>query len=697
MVEEDARKTVNNLPGTVTGQVVQAGSVRDIHLHPRWEPVVPAQLPSAPSVLPCRDRELAQLDSWRDEALIVVSGPGGIGKTALALHWLHHVRENYPDGQLYVDLGAFDVDGPVPPETVLEWFLSALGLPAEEIPAGLPQREAVFRSVTANRSITLLLDNAVSAAQVRPLLPSTRSGLAVVTSQWRLSGLAMQGRHLDVAHWTVDQSVNALTELVGPDRVSAEPEAARRIASACGGLPIAVATVAARLRTRPRRTFTHEAAALQERSKLLKMSPDGDPSLQSVFDASYAGLTTLAAEVYRLCGLHPAGRFGLDVVAEVSTLSLDEVEDGLDELVDCNLLIEEDQDRLRFHDLLREHALAAARWDTAELERDTLTRNFVEWYLASTIEANDVVHPHRWRLEPRFATDSLTHKTFNDRRAAMRWLEVERQAIRGALSEAERRGWFDLVWRFGDALWGFFLHHRHYDDWIQVQRLAIAAAKHCEHRLAEARLHSQLGYAYAKLGRYQEAITENELALRLAKAEKHGPSIATAISQLGRAARGLNDLDLALGYYRQAAELQERLGIERGVALCRRRAGDVLAQLGRVDEAIVELAAAAEMMARLNDPIQYARTVTVLGSLHGRRGRPAEGLKLLRNALAVVREQESPHYIAETLLSLGDLEAQLGETALSLEHLSEAKGLFEAAQDPRVEAVTSLLADLRSR
>ena len=166
----------NVVTGTAQGPVVQADRVGEVHFHQHVEPPPPHQLPPSSRLFTGRTRELAELDGWRskDEGhplVVVVSGPGGVGKTSLALRWLHDVRPGFPDGRLYVDFDAGDEA--VTPAEVLEWFLAGLGVPAAEIPAELHRRQAAFRSRTADRSISILLDNVISAEQVRPLLPTS--------------------------------------------------------------------------------------------------------------------------------------------------------------------------------------------------------------------------------------------------------------------------------------------------------------------------------------------------------------------------------------------------------------------------------------------------------------------------------------------------------------------------------------------
>lgn len=417
-----------------------------------------------------------------------------------------------------------------------------------------------------------------------------------------------------------------LTELIGARRVSNEPMAADRLATACAGLPIALSMVAARLCTRPRRSLEREAVALEERSRLLRVSTEDSP-LHAVFDASAGQLSSVGRAVYQLCGLLPANGFGSEVITDVAESTAGEIEDGLEELVDVNLLVEDERERFSLHDLVKEHASSCAKENIPELEREMLRKTIVEWYLVMTVNADAVVHPYRWRVSRRYQTDPLPHRRFSQRSAAMSWLEKERTAVRGALWMAVRNEWHDLVWEFCEALWGFFLHHRDYQDWINIQEKGIESAGILGNRLAEARLRSQLGYALAKIGHYQAAIVQNEKAMRLGESEEHDPTVATAWSQIGRAKRGLGELTDALACYRKAAAIQERARIPRGVAMARRRAGDVLARLERFDEAITELLEASRVMRELGDEAQYARTLMVMGPLYQRLNRGDEGLR----------------------------------------------------------------------
>ncbi|MEU5691713.1 tetratricopeptide repeat protein [Actinosynnema sp. NPDC020468] len=673
----------NSMSGTTHGPVVQAGSVGAVHFHQTAKTAVPYQLPPAPRLFSGRRRELAALDGWLadDEPLVaVVSGAGGVGKTSLAARWLHNTRTRFPDGQLYVDLAS--PDGPATPEEVLEWFLLAFGTPAADIPHGLARRQAEFRTVTADRGIALLLDGAVSAAQVRPLLPTSPRSAVVVTSRWRLSGLAADGaRFVEVESFDQDSSLELLERAVG-SRVISEPEAARELAALCGGLPIALSVVGARLATRPRRTLSKEVGTLRSEG-LATLTLDDGVSVEAVLDMSYVGLSERQARVYRLCALHPGSSFGPDAAA--ATTGEDEVEPVLADLVDNNLLTEVSDDRFRYHDLLRLHARRQADWHSTA-ERDDAVRRAVDWYLDRAVAADVVLRPTRHRVGPRFRHPTAP---FADRHEALAWLEDERANLRECCRVADERRWDDLVWQFCEALWGFFLNARHYDDWLAVHRWGVPAAVRAGNRPAEAKLRTQLTYTYAVLGRFAEAEREGSRALEIAEQDGDRQGEAVALTELGGVAQGSGDPGTALTRLRRAREIRADIGTPRAEALCVRRIGEVLGDLGRIGEAVAELTAAGTAMAGLGDRIGQARCLFSIGRIRLGRGEWDDARSALGTALGLVRQAGSPHYEAETLAELGEVAERSGDPATARGHYEEAARLFANAGNPRAATMTA--------
>lgn len=692
----------NIIAGPVSGQVVQAGSIDHVHFHEsRRQQVVPSQLPMMPARFIERDAELATLRRMRadheDRAqLVVLTGPGGMGKTTLALQWLREMGGEFPDGQLYLELHTASRPEPVTPFEALGWFLEALDVPAKRIPADLAQRAALFRSVTATRRLTMCLDNAVSAAQVRALLPGGDQNMVVVTSRSRLTGLAIDGaRFLDVPPLEPADALTLIGKILGADRVATEPDAARAVVDLCGGVPLAVALVVAPLASRTRQSLGRKVDELRtERNRLSAMGVAGDTSVEAVLDPAYLSVGEDARRVYRVCGDHPGRVFGADVAAVMVGWDVPRMIRAATVLVEANLLIEVADDRFAYHDLLLVHARARAELEDGAKARTERVRRAADWYLAMTVAADMVLHPLRPRVGRLYRQEHPAGTVFADEQAALRWLTKEYPNLVSVVDSASRREWDEITWQMCEALWGLFLHARRYGDWIAMHAAGITSARRCGDRRAEARLRSQLGFAHAKLRRFDAAVAENTRALRIAEDVGDDQARATALSQLGRAARGRGDLRGALGFYRQARDVQQQLGETRGVALCRRRIGEVLTQLGDGSAAVTELRAAVDLMAQLGDRTQHARSLQFLGVAHRNAGDPDLAVAALRRALTAMRELGSPYYQAEILAQLGETAEQGGDLDTAASAYREASDLFAATEDPQADVLRSRVAAL---
>src|SRR5690606_4505648 len=221
-----------------------------------------------------REAELARLTSLLvrlDQApgtpqICAISGPAGVGKTALAVHWAHRSRDRFPDGQLYVNLRGYDPkEPPMSPEEAVRSFLDALLAPPARVPTRWPAQVGLYRSLLAEKRLLVVLDNARDAEQVRPLLPTT-GGLALITSRDRMTGLvALAGATpLALDPLSPAESRHLLAHRLGAERVAAEPEAAQELVAACGGLPLALSILAARAAVRPHFPLATLAAELRD-------------------------------------------------------------------------------------------------------------------------------------------------------------------------------------------------------------------------------------------------------------------------------------------------------------------------------------------------------------------------------------------------------------------------------------------------
>lgn len=333
--------------------------------------VVPAQLPAGVATFTGREQLLHHLDGLladRSAApkampIAALDGMGGVGKTALAVHWSHRVRSEFPDGQLSVDLRGYGPEAPLHPARALQLLLLGIGIPAHEIPDGTEARSALFRSRLDGRRMLAVLDNARNSDQVRPLLPGGAGCMVIVTSRSQLRGLVVrEGAHRStVEPVTAGEGLTLLRRFAGAHRVAAEPSAAAAIAAGCAGLPLAlriVADLAARQPDRPLAGLARELRDAPARLDLLD-TRDGDPaaSVRGVFAWSYDALPEPTAAFFRRLARHQGPDFDLAVARRITGVDPGDARAHLDLLVRDHLVEALPGDRFRLHDLLRAYAL----------------------------------------------------------------------------------------------------------------------------------------------------------------------------------------------------------------------------------------------------------------------------------------------------------------------------------------------------
>ncbi|RJQ74358.1 hypothetical protein D5S17_23100 [Pseudonocardiaceae bacterium YIM PH 21723] len=650
-------------------------------------PAVPRQLPVASATFTARDAELRTLDELRGAGrkLIVIQGIGGVGKTQLALRWLDIHGATFTDGNLFADLGAFLPGGPTAPAEILGRFLRALGVPAAEVPAEFAELVAQYRSLTAGRSVSVLLDNASTAAQVSALLPSSPASVVLVTSRWRLPGLTTEGAAtLDLSPLPTDEAVVLLANLVGDDRVGAEPLPARELADICGGLPIAVSVVGARLANRPKRSLATLAAELrQESARIAGLDAPGGPSLRAVMDRSYDRLPDQAARLYRLVAWHPGEEFGLPVLTAAIDRSGADVSRSVETLVRSSLLEEFDDSRFRFHDLLRLHGQGQAE----EQERDRALHRMADWYLRAAIAVELTVLPRRWRVGPGYvdARAELDGVVTEDtgREQALNWLESERSNYAAMIEYCDHRGWDELTWQLSEALWSLFVFRGHYGTWLGTHELGVIAARRCAKPLAEVKLRCQLAYGLISLRRFAEAVTENQEALAVAERVDDLPGQSEALQYLGICQRGLGDPRAALGYFRRSLDIDRARGHVRGQAFRHRRIAEVLTELGGYEEAVAETELARGLFRQVEDRTSEGRTLMFLGTAQRAAGRLKPAMAALTEAGELLTGSGATRYRADALAAMGDLLRDTGDLVGAREHWTRAHALYAEAQHPQ--------------
>ncbi len=452
----------------VYGPSIQAREIRgDVHI---YQPAAisqsnqmptPSQLPP-PSPLTGRDPNLRAMDTARSNRVIVLTGPPGVGKSALAVSWAHSIRSEFPDGVLFADLRGHAADGPATASEALGRFLRALGIDTRQSPSDLAELTSLYRSIMIDKQMLVVLDDAISTAQVSPLLPSCPTSVAVVTSRQRLGSLATRGAsviHLDKLD--ADAAFELLSRTIGGERARAERHAATELVELCGRLPLAICIAGARLAARSRWAVSEMVGAMiHERERLAALTMEDDMPVRSALDVSYGALPAEAARVYRLMGLFPGTHFDSMMAAATIAMPRSDAKRLLGALADANLLDDAAGGQYRFHDLTRLHAREMADQHEPTAAREEAIRRVLDWFLTAGRDASLTVTPYRGarnlaldiRYPPseplRFATAST----------ALDWLDRELQNVLAAARLAVDQSQFAVAWQLADVVWPVFLY-----------------------------------------------------------------------------------------------------------------------------------------------------------------------------------------------------------------------------------------------
>lgn len=681
---QDGAESRNAISGTISGNVVQAATVHGgVHIHaPRsgYDPTIPRQLLPAPRRFTGRHHERATLHDLFAESfgtaptVLVLRGPGGVGKTALALRWLADVVDHFPDGQLHADL-ALSTGEAVATEDILGRFLRALGVPHRRVPACLAERTALYRSITADRAIAVLLDNATSAAQVRVLLPTSAHSLAVVTSRHPLLGLLAEGAHtVPVGPLDPASGLALLTQSVGSGRTAAEQEQAEQLVELCDGLPVALCVVAARVAGRPRRPLARMVQELrQERTRLDALSAEGDLSVRSTFDVAYAGLPTPLQRVYRTLGLHPGLVFPVEAAAAANDTDVPTATRQLDALVDASLLEEWGENQYRFHDLIRVHALDRALACDSDEDRMASVRRTLQWYLLAAQTAGRTVMPARRVLSYDFDGDGAARPVpaaAHQPDAALDWLERHHLNLVDATRDAAKYDWPALACHLADALQPLFILHQHDQLAVEVGEVALAAALATGDAAAERSVRKRLGRLYAHLGHLDRAQRQATELLRLSRSRGDRRGEASALKSLGQLLARRGRLADAATIFDQALQLLRPLGKHRGEALLLIDLGTTLDDLGRTGEAVRRLRRAVTLLSRLNPPDSYnlARARAALGHACLAAGDHETARTLIQDAISVLAVHGADLERARAHRTMAELGRLTGDDALAARH-----------------------------
>ncbi|RPE40512.1 DNA-binding SARP family transcriptional activator [Streptomyces sp. Ag109_O5-1] len=659
----------------------------------------PAQLPPGSAGFTGRVDELAQLDALLDDvgrrpAAVVVSalsGMGGVGKTALAVHWARQARPAFPDGQLYVNLRGFDPGGaPLPPDRALRGFLEALGVPAARLPESPDAQVGLYRSLLSGRRVLVVLDNARDADQVRPLLPGAPGCLALVTSRAPLTGLAAAegARLLALDLLGAEECRDLLAGRLGAARVAAEAAAVDEIVVRCAGLPLALAVVAARAAARPAVPLAAFADELRTAERILDPLDTGDPvtAVRTVFDWSYRTLSPEAARLFRLLGLHPGPDADLTSLAALAGVGVGRVRAPLAELTAAHLLIEHTHHRYTCHDLLRAYAVElVAEHDDARATR-AATRRVLDHYLHTAYAADALLTRRRHPMTLAPAEPGALPRQLADYDEALAWLIAEQSVL---LSAVERRspGLDAHTWQLAATLTTFLERQGNWQALTDIHTVALRAAECHEDPAGQAAAHRGLGLARFQLRDRQGARYHFTRALGLFRRLDNHAGQARTCQNLAKMAWAHGVTREALHYSRRCLE-HFRLAHDRGgQAVALNDIGWYLAELGELGEALEHCRQALPLVQATGDLSGQAHTWDSLGYIHRRLGRHTTAVECYDRALPLFRKTGDLRSEAICLTYLGDTHEAAGAPGPALDAWRRALDLFDELGLPEARAL----------
>ncbi|MFD9066144.1 BTAD domain-containing putative transcriptional regulator [Kitasatospora purpeofusca] len=600
-------------------------------------PPVPMELPSAPPFVGRRGL-LDQLDDFLTGSLadrgiartVAVVGPAGVGKTTLAVHWGRTVADLFPDGQLYIDLRGHDTRPAMTPAQTIARALRSLGLPQDAIPVEADELVGLYRSTVADKRLLVLLDNARSVDQVRPLLTTGPGSTTLITSRVRLTGLVVRegASQVTVEPMPPQEAEQLLERILGAERLRAEPGAARRLAEACGRLPLALSIAAANIANHPLASIADHIGALLQGNRLaaLQTPGDSDSTMQTVLGQSYDALDPDTGRLFRRLGLLPGPDFTIAAASVLAGLTRGETARLVDRLLDAHLIGESAAHRFVLHDLTRLYARARAEAEDPRSDRETARGRLTDWYLRRTLAAQAVAFPAYTRMS---GAEHSPDGEFDTAAEALAWFDSEIQNLIATLHD-DPVG--PHVWQMVDGLHPYFATQMNVGDWIDAANAAVMAAE-------------RLGDAKGRFsGRYS----------------------------LAHADMSVSDYPKAMDGFRTALSIARSIDHRHGIDGCENFIAQILALTGHLEEAADRLESAMSEARTALSASSTVITLSRLGEVYFESGRLADSLHFRRQALELVTKSGARDQEPYVLVNLAMVKHALGG-------LEEAEALYTRA------------------
>ncbi|MFF3750925.1 BTAD domain-containing putative transcriptional regulator [Streptomyces sp. NPDC002018] len=695
----------------------------------------PAQLPAGTSSYVGRGRQIQTLNSLLDTdgsgqtPIVTVVGPPGVGKTALVLHWAHARREHFDDGQLFVNLRGHSPLPALSPVDVLARFLRALGAPPDQVPSSEEEAAAMYRTLLADKRMLIVLDNANSVDQVRPLLPGNGECCVVITSRSRLAGLVASdgARHLGLEVLNLNEAHTLLGGILGERRAAAEPDALMDLARLCGWLPLAIRIAAANLIANSTMSVAQYCAELAGDNLISGLRVEGDErsTIRAAFDLSYLALPEPAQRTFRLLSLTPGSDITSHGAAALIGTAPGDAGRLLRFLADAHLVQEVAPGRFGMHDLLRSYARELAR---DEEEARDAGRRLLDWYVSNAEAAARLLYPEERSPVPPADRGRPADALVSDAAQASRWFENECDNLVSTVLHAAKSGDHRVAWRLAEAMHGYLSLGLYTADWLTVATAGLSAAtadndlrarSAAQLRLADwhwvqgsnaqaqdlftAALESateanwlngqamalrRIGAAHQENGAMREASDYLSRARDLTR-QAEGVGAADDLMNLGLICWKLGRLEEAVAHYSQAARLFRDMGSPSGVAVSRTNLGIVYRAMGRPSEAVGVLSETLDIHVRSGNKASETVALSCLSAAHSDLGDHVSGQRLARAALDAAQALRNRRLEANAFFSMGAAQERALELESAANSYRQALHLAEVMNDryPEVYAL----------
>jgi tetratricopeptide (TPR) repeat protein len=615
------------------------------------EPAVPRQLPhdigefiGRAHLLDALDAAM-QSDSENASVVLAVDGMAGVGKTALAVHWGHRMRQHFPGGDFFVNLNGFSGDASITKSTVVDEFLVALGCAAND--SMLPRsKELLLKRLLADRRALVVLDNASSTAHVKDLIALLPNCSIIVTSRQQLTMLstATGVRRIHVDPMTPAEASELLSVLLGASH-DIDSDDRTHLAALCGGLPLVITVLAQHIVSRPAVLVTAFARQLDRRQLLTDIGEDGDGSAtaETFFLYSYRALAPPEQRLFRLLALNPGPDIGEDASRALDGRTEAEVKRSLRILVAAHLLGQpEAYDQYRFHDLIREFARSRAEVDESQAARVAAERRLLDHYLATARQAHRVLYPGNLMADEIF-TDGLGEGVeFDDGEMAKAWFDRERTNLVAAIHLAAAEGYHEHAWRLTDSVGTFLDRQGYYEDSRRVRERSADSARAAGSRIGEASTLVGLGMVQVILGDLAGARGSLEAALRLVEADGNKRGQASTLHQLGRLELMRGNAGAAFEFYQRCLDIAQDTQDSEALCWIHCHIAETLRILRQYDKALIHLHQSQFHAKRIGDNSANASSMVEIGSVYRDRGDHQAAVTHCEQALDIVEVMPIP-------------------------------------------------------